>query len=117
MKRNRRFRESLIVSPFSEADNRSFNEDEDFSTFFDGNVKDSSSEYADTFHYEINAENTGYIDEGILYIDPETDGTQITVTKVDENGVRTNYILDLSQSTPSFSPLRESRNSRRRRIF
>lgn len=117
MRRNRRFRESLIVSPFSEADNRSFKEDEDFSTFFDGNEEDSSSEYNVGFHYEVNTENTGYIDEGILYIDPETNGAQITVTRVDEDGVRTNYILDLSQSIPSFSALRESRNRNRRRIF
>lgn len=118
--RKNRFKEALIVSPFKEADNRNFNEydDEDVGPTFNGDIlKTSSSEYENISHYEIDTTNTGYGNEGILYIDPETDGTEIIITKVDEDGLETNYILDLSRDVPNLSRLRESRNRNRRRIF
>lgn len=103
----RRIKEALLVSPSGQSMGRnSINEDEDFDygPIFNGeNLKTSTSEYRDIPHYEVNFENTGLDDEGVLYVDPETDGTTIIITKVEEDGSTHEYELDLTFPTPSLS--------------
>lgn len=124
---NRKFKEAMLVSPAGQVDNRKnireweetddplygYGEDDIVpEPVFNGDqLKTSTSEYRNIPHYEVNFADTGLDDDGILYIDPETDGTNITVTRIDAEGHYTNYILDLSGDVPTFySSLGEKRN-------
>lgn len=94
----RNFKEALLISPSGEA------------TQVD-KLPDSVADYIDVPHYEVDFTNTGYANEGVLYIDPTIDGTIITITKVDDTGNRVEYLLDLSSDVPVISKteLTESR--------
>lgn len=90
MKLNKsKLREALIVSPVSQTSNSSIKENEYFG--------DDSSFYNDKFHYEVDFSNTGFIDEGVLYMDPTVDGTDLKINLVDEDGYALKSVtLDLN---------------------
>lgn len=50
-------------------------------------LKNSVDEYFETEHVEVNLQDTGYLDEGILYIDDNSgDRGELSIKWVDEDG-------------------------------
>lgn len=93
IKNKNRFKEALIVSPAGQTD-RSLNEEDIY-------VPNCTADYENVEHYEVGLQDTGYLEDGILYIDPEIDGTKIPIYLVDENNnLEKQVILDLSYFPP-----------------
>lgn len=60
-------------------------------------LKNSVNEYDETNHVEVDFQNTGYIDEGILYLDDNAgDIGEFSINWVDDQG--TNSIVDIKLS-------------------